>query len=398
MSFAYKKIPLILLAGLLTACSGSFDELLFSLTPHPQEPKERPYITKPVEFTNPRDGTQLSGELTYPRSGSHFPAFVLISGHEDGAPPADKNYHITGHKYFLVISDLLTKHGYAVLRYDNRGVGESSGDYTTASDRDFASDAAAALQWLRKDSGIKLSSSGFLGHSQGGVKALMAEAHERPDYIVSLAGLDVETSKEFLVRQNQKILSAQSVDPSTIERITQELAATMDILKAAENINDAKLRLREYAVNSGVTEDDKIQKFIDHFATNWWFEEVRLDDTVLLKSYNGPVLSLYGSKDLLVSASINEEPVRKLLTHQDSEVHTMHGLNHLFQTADKGGPNEYWEIETTIEEKAIEKIDLWTRRINQRNVKKDRENSELEQKWIHTSKNSGNSELITSIN
>ncbi len=367
MSLHLKKV-LILPVCLLAACSSAFDNLLFSLVPRPQEPKDRPYEIKEVEFINPRDGTKLAGEITYPSSGDKFPAFVLISGHEDGTPPAGRDYEITGHKYFFVISDLLTRRGYAVLRFDNRGVGKSFGDYSTASDEEFASDAAAALRWLRKNSGLVLSKSGFLGHSQGGIKALIAASHEKPDYVVALAGLGVEAPTQFFVRQNHAINSAQGMESSKIEQINREIGDIIAILQTSKNLDEARLRIRDYAIESGITKDKEIRKLTDHFATNWWFEEVRRNPEDMIKSYDGPILALFGSKDLLVSASVNEAPVRKLMFHPHSDAYAFEGLNHLFQEARNGtGPYEYWEIETTIEEKVVDKIDLWTRSVHTKN-------------------------------
>ncbi|WNO07759.1 alpha/beta hydrolase family protein [Teredinibacter sp. KSP-S5-2] len=362
--FSHLKKLLLVPIGILAACSNSFDNMIISLVPRPQAPKERPYQIREIEFNNPQDGIKIAGELTYPSTGNDFPAFVLISGHEDGASPANRNSEITGHKYFLVISDLLTKRGYAVLRFDNRGVGKSSGDYTTASDDEFASDAAAALKWLREESNIPLSLTGFLGHSQGGVKALLAASHEKPDFIVALAGLGVETSTELFVRQNQTLNKHEGMNQTQIDQMCREITDIIAILQNSNTLNEARENIREYAVNSGVDNEKNIQNLVNHFATNWWYKEVRRDPIALLKSYDGPILSLFGSKDLLVSSSINEAPVRKLLINPQSEALTYDGLNHLFQTAKKGtGPYEYWEIETTIEEKVVDKIDSWTKSI-----------------------------------
>ncbi len=66
-----------------------------------------------------------------PKGRARVPAVVLISG----SGPQDKNEEIAGHKPFLVLSDHLTKSGYAVLRYDDRGVGRSTGDFATATRR-----------------------------------------------------------------------------------------------------------------------------------------------------------------------------------------------------------------------------------------------------------------------
>lgn len=349
----------ITIIGLLTACSSTFDSILFSLVKHPQHPKERLYEIREVEFTNPWDDTKLAGELTYPSTGDVFPGIVLVSGH-DGGPPADRNDEITGHKYFLVISDLLTKRGYAVLRFDNRGVGESSGSYATASDDEYASDAAAALKWLRESSGINLSATGFLGHSQGGAKSLIAATKEKPDYIVTLGSLGTETIAEDIIRQNIDMNNANGVDKSETDTLVKEYTDIFEIIRTSDSVEEVRRKIEKYVIDGGITDDAHIQKVVNYFGNNWWFKESHRDQKALLQSYDGPVLGLFGSKDLLVSASYNEKPVRKSLTHPQSEVYTFEGLNHLFQVAKNGtGPNEYWEIETTIEVPVIDKIEAW---------------------------------------
>jgi len=105
---------------------------------------------------------------------------------------------LVGHITYLVLSDLMTKRGYAVLRYDNRGVRESTGNWTEATDPIFASDAAAALRWLRNKSGVPTSKSGYIGHSEGGIKAPLAAQIEYPDFMVLLAG-SVESTAEIMV-------------------------------------------------------------------------------------------------------------------------------------------------------------------------------------------------------
>lgn len=356
---------LIPLVGMLTACSSSLDRALFSLVPHPQEPEKRPYEVEEVEFINLYDGTRIAGELTYPHAEGSFPGVVLVSGHIGGEPPAGRNYEITGHKYFLVIAHLLTERGYAVLRYDNRGVGESSGDYTVATDEEYSSDAAAALKWLREDSGLRLSASGFLGHSQGGIKSLMAAEMEHPDYVVSLAGVGVESIARLIVRQNIDINVANGVDQQTIDHQTRELTDIFEILRVSKDREDAQDKIRKYVIDAGITKKSHIERVVNEFGSVWMYAEAHRDIRPLLTEYNGPVLALFGSKDLLVSASVNEAPTRKLLTHPESEVYLFEGLNHLFQVARKGiGPEEYWEIETTIEEEVIDKIDSWLKSIN----------------------------------
>jgi len=353
------KILYLPLLSLLTACSTMVDSFFINLVPHPQTPRERNYVVKEIEITNPRDGTKIAAELTYPETEKAVPAFVLISG-TNGKIPYGKDSEITGHKYFLVISHLLTNRGYAVLRFDNRVVGKSSGDYKNATDDDFASDAAAALEWLRIKSGLNTSAEGYLGHSQGSSKALLASYLENPDYIVSL-GRGVLTLEQALLEQNNDINYAIGTKPLIAEKQIEELKVVFGIFRSSKELPEVQEKLYSFAIGSGVVHK-QANKFMSIYGTPWWLAE--FDRDVSFTSYSGPVLALFGSKDLLVSAKVNEEPTRKSLTHAKLEVHTFEGLNHLFQKTVKGtGPYEYWGIETTIEELVIDKIDKWTQSI-----------------------------------
>ena len=95
---------------------------------------------------------------------------ILIAG----SGPLDRNENVAGHNVFLVLSNYLTNRGYAVLRYDKRGVGDSSGSYELATMDHFANDAVAAMRWLKTQSNIDAASIGLLGHSSGGYVAPLA--------------------------------------------------------------------------------------------------------------------------------------------------------------------------------------------------------------------------------
>jgi len=108
----------------------------------PQEPKEPyPYKSEEVKFVNAEAGDTLAGTLTLPNEGGPFTAVILVSG----SGPQDRNEELLGHKPFLVLADYLTRKWIAVLRYDDRGIGESTGDFRIATSEDFADDASQ--QW-----------------------------------------------------------------------------------------------------------------------------------------------------------------------------------------------------------------------------------------------------------
>src|SRR5262245_36860240 len=96
----------------------------------PQTPKAPfPYQEREVTYTNAADKTTLAGTLTVPAGKGPHPAVLLLPG----SGPVDRNETmLPGHKPFMVIADHLTRRGIAVLRTDDRGVGESGGDYLKA--------------------------------------------------------------------------------------------------------------------------------------------------------------------------------------------------------------------------------------------------------------------------
>ena len=112
----------------------------------PQEPKEPfPYKSEDLTFENKIDSVVLAGTLTLPQEGNNFPAVIMITG----SGGQNRNEELLGHKPFLVIADYLTRNGIAVLRFDDRGIAQSTGDHSTATSEDFAKDVLAAVEYSK---------------------------------------------------------------------------------------------------------------------------------------------------------------------------------------------------------------------------------------------------------
>jgi len=136
----------------------------------PQEPKEPfPYTSEAVSFQNSEADIVLAGTLTLPKGPGKHPVMVLISG----SGPQDRNEELVGHKPFLVISDYLTRNGIGVLRFDDRGVGQSTGEFKKSTSLDFASDVQSAVAYQKSRKDIDNRNIGLIGHSEGGVIAPM---------------------------------------------------------------------------------------------------------------------------------------------------------------------------------------------------------------------------------
>lgn len=356
MSFV--RVVAVSLAGLLAGCSDIVDVVVVGMMPRPQEPKERPYEVAEVSFRGGADGVTLTGELTMPAEGGPFPAIVMITG----SGPQDRNEELVGHKPFLVLSDYLTGRGYAVLRYDDRGVGQSTGDFSTATTTaDFAADAAAALAWLRARPGIDPTRAGYAGHSEGGYVAPLAVPIEHPDFMILLAGPS-QILSEVMMLQVEEIGRASGLTGAALVDEVNNTAGFMEILRNSKTPDEARDRIEPYMRNLRAPEA-KVLENLDLWATPWGLWIVDFDPRPALAAYDRPVLALYGAKDLQVSAVANAPDMMSSFAHGGSEVLVLPRLNHLFQPAETGSPDEYWQIETTFDEGAMNAIADWLDRM-----------------------------------
>jgi len=181
----------------------------------PQEPKKPyPYIEEEVVYKNKEAEITLAGTLTLPPGKSSLPAVLLITG----SGPQDRNETIYGHYPFMVLADYLTRQGIAVLRVDDRGVGESTGDFSLATSEDFASDVLAGIEYLKTRKEINPEQIGLIGHSEGGLIAPMV-AIKSPDvaFIILMAGTGL-TGEEILYLQGALISRAMGVSEEDITK------------------------------------------------------------------------------------------------------------------------------------------------------------------------------------
>ncbi|MDR2805511.1 MAG: alpha/beta hydrolase [Dysgonamonadaceae bacterium] len=345
----------------------------------PQDPQEPyPYRSETVTFANKEAGISLAGTFTIPREGTNFPAVVLISG--SGPQNRDEEVLPMNHRPFLVLSDYLTRRGIAVLRYDDRGVAESTGDYKTATLDDFASDAKSAMDYLRIRPEVNPEKTGLVGHSEGGsIAFLLASVHPEVAYVVSMAGMAVRG--DSLLRVQRRLLSqAQgvpdefiAVNEQLIEKITAMIAshpaayvsAHIDSLAEQFWATEKPLIERLQTVSPNPLSDEVLRREIKTGFMQFISPELRsllqCDPSEALTKIQCPVFALNGEKDLQVPADMNLNHIRERV--KNVKIKKYSGLNHLFQHAGTGAIGEYGVIEETIAPEALEDIADWIREI-----------------------------------
>jgi len=323
----------------------------------PQTPvKPYPYREEEVMYKSPAASIELAATLTIPEGKGPFPAVLLMSG----SGPHDRDESLMGHKPFLVLADYLTRKGIAVLRADKRGVGKSGGNYSQAVMADFASDADAGVAYLKTRPEVDPHKIGLVGHSEGGVEAPMAAAHN-PEvaFVVMMAGMGVP-GDQLLPEQMKLIEQAAGKSP---EEIQNDLAVQRELLSIAEkDTNQATLEKDVREKLTGKVPEPQMAMQIKAVSSPWFRGLLIYDPAPTLSQLTCPVLAINGEKDVQVSPDQNLPPIRRALAaggNKNFEVDELPGLNHLFQTAKTGGIGEYAEIEETMSPVAMEKVASW---------------------------------------
>ncbi|HDQ46283.1 MAG TPA: alpha/beta hydrolase [bacterium] len=333
----------------------------------PQEPKPPfPYREEEVSFANPKAGILLAGTFTVPSGKGPFPAVVLISG----SGPQDRDETVFGHRPFLVLSDDLTRRGFAVLRYDDRGVGQSSGIFDKATSRDFADDAAAAVDFLKTRKEVRKKKIGLIGHSEGGLIATMLAAESKDIALVVLMAGPGVPGDELLHRQSALIALAAGATGEEVRKEETRRRALFEVLKSVQDSAAVEERMRAILaaeMDSALIQDSQaaeatINRPVRMMNTLWFKYFLTYDPRPDLKKVRCPVLALVGEKDLQVCPRQNLPEIEAALRagrNRDFTVRELPGLNHLFQTSETGVPADYGKIEETISPAALRLIGDW---------------------------------------
>lgn len=340
----------------------------------PQEPKAPfPYKVEDVVFENRIEKFTLAGTLTMPMDGENFPAVVLISG----SGGQNRNEELLGHKPFLVIADYLTRNGFAVLRFDDRGIGESKGNYAAATSEDFTNDVLAAVEYLKSRHEINHSKIGLIGHSEGGMIAPMAATKSNDiAFIILMAGVGVP-GDSLLSLQLELVQRAEGITEDDIKRSSLIQKQVLQMIKEIDDNSMLQNRIEElFRSEFAKLTDEEKSKMGDSEAyismqvktvTSPWFKYfVKFDPAPILEKVKCPVLAINGEKDLQVPPKENLSAIEEALKrggNKNYEVRMLPGLNHLFQTSQTGSVSEYGKIEETFSPIALDTMFAWLRKI-----------------------------------
>jgi pimeloyl-ACP methyl ester carboxylesterase len=304
----------------------------------------------------------LSGTLTTPVDDQLKMAVVLLSG----SGPDDRDYlNQFGHKPFLVLAHYLTEQGITVLRYDERGVGKSQGNYREASYERLASDAAAAVGYLRDKGYQKV---GIIGHSEGGGLAPLASTKAKTDFLVLMAP-DNSAADESIIGQTRTRLKDMDVDEHTSSQVIATIDSMLLILKLTSDRDIARKDMESLLLERDREATDDYKRvakqlgdphtFINGLLDPKFVYRLNHDPKETFKKMRMPVLVLFGDDDHLFDLKTNLPLIEHAFDSTDHDVKVFPGLGHLFMKT-KGIPFEsISEIEQTIDPEVLRTISKW---------------------------------------
>lgn len=340
----------------------------------PQTPQS-PYSFYPEHFIlsrKDRNGqiVELGGTIAIPKGiapgKKGFPAVVLVSG--SGQQNRDEEIFL--HKPFLVIAEHFARQGIATLRYDDRGVGNSRGDYVNATTYDYADDAEFLFNYLRRHDKIDGSRVGILGHSEGGsIAPMIAARNKKVAFVVMMAGSGCKGS-DILLQQNEALFLSKEVPDSLIQ---VRLAIMHDIFNAADSLPESQYQqaFSDIIVSHNAHLTKEQQKAIEmrrsdsyswagQMQAPWIKSFIHLDPARYLPKVKCPVMAINGGKDIQVLPKPNLAAVEKLLPKNDRNLFKLYpSLNHLFQNCQRGDTKEYIYIEQTIAPEVLDDMSGW---------------------------------------
>ncbi len=340
------------------------------LVKRPQEPSvPYPYIAEDVQFVNKKANITLAGTFTYPEGKGKFPTVVLITG----SGPQNRDEELLGHKPFLVLSDYLTRKGIAVLRFDDRGFGKSTGDFASATSTDFATDVEAAINYILTRKEVDKKKIGLVGHSEGGnIAPMVAKNSKHVKFIVLMAGTGIPGS-ELLLLQQELIVRGMGITEEEMQKSKKLNEAIFRLVHAMSDTDELKNELASLVLEfvrenpqmanlQNMSEVEIVNTVLKQYASPWMINFIKHNPATDLEKVKCAVLAINGEKDLQVPADKNLNAIQAALDRGGNtsyDIRKLAGLNHLFQECKTGLPQEYGQIEQTISPIALNLIGSW---------------------------------------
>jgi pimeloyl-ACP methyl ester carboxylesterase len=243
-------------------------------------------MNEDITFHN-RD-VSLAGTLSRPDVTGPYPA--VVAAHTSAAGIRD--FGVYQH-----LADLLSSCGIAVVLFDRRGSGGSTGDFETATFFDLAADVQAAIDFLKLRRDIDPEHIGLWGMSQGGwIAPLAASQSEDVAFVVVVSAVGVSPAEQMNYSAEYQLR-----EKGFSEEVIAEMLELRGLVDEYYRANCSHAEVQERLDLSRHEAWFPLAYLKDCLpgdrTTAKWYKEMDFDPTPVMQRIDAPVLLLYGEHD-----------------------------------------------------------------------------------------------------
>jgi len=293
------------------------------------------------------EDSNIVGNLTVPEGKGPFPAVIVLAGsgpfdrNGDVDPRAGEDLKLSS--TYKDIAYALAQEGFVTLRYDKRGIGNSTGegaDFPEPSLRDLK----AAVAFLKDNPSVDPERIAFVGHSLGGLWALMEAAGNDSIAAVCVMATPARPVSEVLIEQIEWLIKAQGGNDTDVAAVVAQQRAIYEQLRSGQ--------LDPSTLPSSVRYQYEYVKAIMDIAGADYAKEIKC-----------PALILQGDKDLFTNIPEELELLKQAFIdggNQNVQLITFPDLDHMFRpTPDQPSPELYYEDRGPISPDVVQAIADW---------------------------------------
>jgi len=320
---------------------------------------------------------KIAGTLQLADKEDSQPVVIMISG--SGAQDRDET--IFGFKPFRLLADSVATAGFASFRYDDRGVGGSTGN-TDATLNELSEDLLQVIRFIKKDERVDPDRVYLLGHSQGGILAGIAAYSEEIAGIILMAS-PVLPGYEIINQQIKEISRKSGISSQIIEQNLGLQNQIYEVIRSEEGLDEVREifegRIRqqlafisESQIESMGGADAIIQAQVDQqlapMQSRWFRSFMDYDPAEDLKYLEIPVLAIFGEKDVQVLPLPNINEINRWKNEnlaKNFSIQTIAKANHLFQESNTGMPQEYSTLDKEFAPGFFKSVKNWLLEVSQ---------------------------------
>lgn len=328
--------------------------------------------SREIDLIIQADDVKIGGSLSIPKKLNTSSLVIMSSGSGD----QDRDETLEGFKIFKVIADHLASKGIASFRYDDRGVGASTGNFVNSTIEDHAMDLENIMAYFKSSKEHPFTDFILHGHSQGGILAgKVAVGNESVKKVILMGAPSVPLTEvvTYQVRQeyehtdlpkhlieadvsaHNKLMRAIEDDKNIDEAYQLFRQTTETILYKMSSTHDVdSLKIKQQAIA-------KADEFKIIYALPSLTSFLYHDPSKDYEQLKVPVLALFGGLDFQVPIFQNKDRMENALLKSGTDYHfvTFEKANHFFQKAATGSRNEYATLEKKFVEGFLNEISSW---------------------------------------